>query len=507
MPSYTNQFVGYRFEYPEGIQLDERDEVDPQTNSTIFQVFFMTKDINQYQYMVGPPIALAVQSIDNSLTTLQFGHIMMMQVKQQFGMSDEDCVQHPCMFGDYPGAYIQAGAMTANFYLYTKQYFTVRAGFVYILRISVASGTNLEEVEKHVQQILHTFEFLKDEPIKVNAAEFGEFYDASRGFLIRYPFNWHVKEGSRRPQPALEGNPTPAAATRLVDFELPSSELKLDVMVVEEVLPEGTSLAEYMDLCSAEMEKGMVYMPTVSNKDIKLNGLVGKRLYFEDDAGIKHTRVYTMKDYKIYSLIFNSNGKDMAEENMFSRMISSFRFVNPEEAVEQQKYRVWDDYVAGCSIRFPSTLERVSGGNKGGHYLRPINAVAPSHDDPHFGQGWLHYSMVRIEEGQITLAGFVEAMDMADKELCAGVRQISRTPLSLHGVDWMELIDEGRFLLEDGTMRVSSNDIRRLRRVFLHKNFLVLLTLDAVPQEFDEAVDQYKDVLENITTFDVEVKV
>jgi hypothetical protein len=49
-------------------------------------------------------------------------------------------------------------------------------------------------------------------------------------------------------------------------------------MVVEEVLPEGTSLAEYMDLCSAEMEKGMVYMPTVSNKDIKLNGLVGKRV-------------------------------------------------------------------------------------------------------------------------------------------------------------------------------------------------------------------------------------
>jgi hypothetical protein len=57
------------------------------------------------------------------------------------------------MFGDYPGAYIQAGAMTSNFYLYAKQYFTVRAGFVYILRISVASGTNLEEVEKHVQQM------------------------------------------------------------------------------------------------------------------------------------------------------------------------------------------------------------------------------------------------------------------------------------------------------------------------------------------------------------------
>jgi hypothetical protein len=38
-----------------------------------------------------------------------------------------------------------------------------------------------------------------------------------------------------------------------------------------------------------------------------------------------------MKDYKIYSLVFNSNGKDMAEENMFSRMISSFRFASAEE--------------------------------------------------------------------------------------------------------------------------------------------------------------------------------
>jgi hypothetical protein len=71
-------------------------------------------------------------------------------------------------------------------------------------------------IDLHLYYSLHTFEFLKDEPIKVNAAEFGEFYDASRGFLIRYPFNWHVKEGSRRPQAALEGNPTPAAATRLV---------------------------------------------------------------------------------------------------------------------------------------------------------------------------------------------------------------------------------------------------------------------------------------------------